>query len=245
MRLTSLCCRGLPGLLFCVTVVAFLATTRATADEPKPADPSASEILERMDKVYANCKSYRDSGVVKTLFIKGKSKRTVEKPFTTAFVRPDRFRFEFKEGSYKPRRYIIWFNGKDVRTWWDVGRRLEKPESLSFAVAGATGVSGGSAKTIPTLLLPDMVLGRRLTDITDPKRVENANLGKIECFRVEGMFADTPTTLWIDQKSYLVRQIDEKTTFDDFRTEDTTSYDPSIDDKITDEMLAFDAPVKI
>ncbi len=246
MRLKSLGCRELLGFLVCITLVAFLTKTRATADEPKPADPSASEILDRMAKVYSNCKSYRDSGVVKTLFITRKSKWTNEKPFTTAFVRPNQFRFEFKQGpSDKADRYIIWSNGKDVRTWWDLGRRLKKPESLDYALGVAMGVSARSSKTIPSLLMPEMDFETRLTDIDGAKRTGNAKLGEVDCFRIDGIYAEDPITVWIDRETYLVRQIDEKRVVNGVQTERTTTYDPSIDGPITDKMLAFDAPVDI
>jgi len=39
-----------------------------------------------------------------------------------------------------------------------------------------------------------------------------------------------------------VRQIDEQMKFDNFRTEQTTTYDPTIDKEITDKMLEFDPP---
>ena len=68
-----------------------------SVEQPKPADLSAKQIVERMAKAYTDCKSYRDSGIVKTLFVEKSGNRTVEKPFTTAFVRHDRFRFEYKE----------------------------------------------------------------------------------------------------------------------------------------------------
>ena len=58
---------------------------------------TAPQILDRMTEVYANCKSYRDSGVVKTLVIHPENwlrNRTTEGPFKTAFIRADRFRFE-------------------------------------------------------------------------------------------------------------------------------------------------------
>ena len=53
--------------------------------------------------------------------------------------------------------------------------------------------------------------------------------------------------LWIDKQSYLVRRIDERIKLDrikldGIRIERTTTYDPTIDDKITDEMLEFDPP---
>src|SRR5207249_4186630 len=72
---------------------------------------TADEIFAYMVQSYRNCTSYSDSGVVKTIFIMTNGRtRTVEQPFTTAFVRPDRFRFEFQEKSGRPdqsvRRYI-------------------------------------------------------------------------------------------------------------------------------------------
>ncbi len=64
-------------------------------DVHKLDSPTAAQILARMDKVYANCKSYRDTGVVKIVFAETDgSHHTVKRPFATAFVRPDRFRFE-------------------------------------------------------------------------------------------------------------------------------------------------------
>jgi outer membrane lipoprotein-sorting protein len=214
------------------------------ADEPKPQALKAQDVLDRMAKVYAGCKSYHDSGVVKTVFVQADGNRTVEKPFTTAFVRPDRFRFEYKEndGGGPERRYIVWRRGKEVQTWWDGKPGVEKPESLNLALAGATGVSGESAHTVPALLLPKEVEGRRLTDMTEAKRIADAKLDKVDCSRIEGKFAGRPTTLWIDQKSFLVRRIDAQMKFHDFRTETTTTYDPAIDEEIPDQKLEFDPP---
>ena len=215
-----------------------------SADEPKAQALKAEDVLDRMAKAYAGCKSYHDSGVVKTVFVQADGNRTVEKPFTTAFVRPDRFRFEYKEkdGGGPERRYIVWRNGKDVQTWWDVKQGVEKPKSLALALAGATGVSGSSAHTVPALLLAKEVEGRRLMDMTEAKRVEDAKLDKVDCFRIEGKFAGSPTTLWIDQKKFLVRRIDAQKKFDDFRTETTTTYDPAIDEEIPEKKLEFDPP---
>jgi hypothetical protein len=110
-------------------------------------------------------------------------------------------------------------------------------------VAWVTGVSDGSAHTVPALLLPNDVTGRRLTDIMEAKRVEDSKLGKVDCFRIEGDFVeDTPMTIWIDKKTFLVRRIDSQKKFDAFRTEETTSYDPVFDEEIPDKKLEFDPP---
>src|SRR5262245_14319430 len=78
-------------------LVAVLTGLPAGADEPKPDALKAQDVLDRMAKVYASCKSYGDTGIVTTVFVEATGNRTVEKPFKTAFVRPDRFRFEYAE----------------------------------------------------------------------------------------------------------------------------------------------------
>ena len=242
--------------LICAVVVPLLVGAAVVLlAMPKADAPFA--IIARMAKVYANCKSYQDSGVVTTVFFEDRGNRTVAKPFTTAFVRPDRFRFEFRDKvGTKQTRYIIcanrkerrtWWdvissNSMEVQTWWDVKPGIEKPASLGLAVGGAAGVSGLSSKTIPALLLPNK-LGGNLTVMTDPKRVEDGTLSKVECFRIEGKYGSQPFTVWIDKKSYLLRRIDERTAFDKFRTEQTTTYDPTINKNVAGRLLEFDPPV--
>lgn len=230
-------------MLLTCSLVAGAAIWSENADAALPEDLNAENLLQRVAEVYVGCRSYRDSGVVKTIFITANRNRTVEKPFTTAFVRPDRFRFEYKEkkDDGEEYRYIVWREGKKVQTWWDIRPGVEMEQSLGLALAGATGVSGGSAHTVPALLLPKEVGGRLLTDLTEAKRIEDAKLGKVECYRVQGKYGKNRTTLWID-KDFLVRRIDAQTEFDDFRTEETTTYDPAINVEIPDKMLQFDPP---
>jgi outer membrane lipoprotein-sorting protein len=228
----------------CILLVVSAATS-AVKGQRMPEAPTAQHILDRASKAYANFRTYRDSGSVKTTFIRADGKWTEKKVFVTAFVRPDRLRFEYKEKRGEDElRYIVWRQGKDVRTWWDVKPGIEKPVSLGLALAGATGVSGGSAHTVPALLLPSEVGGRRLTDMAGVSRIEDAKLGEADCFRVKGNYAGTPITLWIEKKAFLVLRIDSQNQFDDFRTEGTTVYEPVVDSEITDEMLMFDPPEK-
>ena len=115
-------------------------------------------------------------------------------------------------------------------------------ESLGLAVAGATGVSGGSAHNIPSLLLPKEVGGRKLTDVADTKRISDAMINETPCYRIRGTYADDPITIWIDQETHLVRRIDTQSEFDDFTTEETTVYDPVIDKAVDPRVLEYDAP---
>jgi outer membrane lipoprotein-sorting protein len=229
---------GLAGLTTSTLQQAAPSVARAEQESLK-----ADQILERMETVYSTCKSYCDTGVVKTTFIKSDRNWTEERPFTTAFVRPDQFRYEFKCRKLfgNVSRYLIWRKGDDVRTWWDVRPGVEST-SLDLAIAGATGVSGGSAHSIPRLLLPKEIDGRKATTIQNAKRIEDATLEGVECYRISGTVGDSPTTLWIDKQSFLLIQIEEQTRFEDFRTEETTTYKPVVNGEVPEDLLLFDPP---
>jgi hypothetical protein len=204
---------------------------------------TAQQILDRVSKAYADCRTYRDSGSVRTVFIDGDGRRTVKKVFATAFVRPERFRFEYSEKRDEDDlRYIVWRQGNEVRSWWDLKPGIEDEPSLGLALAGATGVSSGSAHTVPALLLPGEVGGRRLTSIADATRIGDAELDEAECFRVTGEYCGSSVTIWIEKKTFLVRRIDSERHFDTFRTEETTLYEPSLDGEISDDILTFKPP---
>jgi len=205
------------------------------------ADKSAQQILDQMAETYRNCKSYRDAGVVKTVFIKDGGKRTTEKTFQTAFVRPDQFRYEYRDWmGGKEKRYVIWRNGDDVKTWWDIKPQVERPESLHRALHAAVGVSGNSSLTIPALLLRNEVDGGLLTALAEVKRLENDMIENADCFRLEGTYAErVAVTVWVDAKTFLVRRIDERMPVKDFRTETTTTYEPAINVQIPAEELEF------
>lgn len=259
-------------LLLSGGLLAKLGLVRCEAKEAEQ-QFSAAEILQKTAETYKNCKSYQDTGNVVTVFHQAKKTRSSERPFSTAFVRPGRFRFEYKDSfdGIKWYRHIICANGNDVQRWWDIRPGLERPASLAMALAGATGVSGGSAHTIPTLLMPDEITGLRLTDLSELKRLDDGRVAKADCYRIQGQLVipenpaererhrreiqkiigrpaesakNGPTIVWIEKKSLLVRRIDQQTQFDSFRTESTTTYDPFINEPVPERKLEFDPPEK-
>jgi len=76
----------------------------------------------------------------------------------------------------------------------------------------------------------------------DLKRIDDAKLFNVDCYRVEGKYIDSMHTLWLDKETFLLRRIDSPREFPTFRTESTTTYDPVVDGEITDQMLIFDPP---
>lgn len=121
---------------------------------------SARDLLKEVASRYRAMDSYADSGFVQELD-RPKSSPT---SFETAFRRPADFKFRFSSRHpYRPNRYLISHSqvGLDAGNpycWsqhYNSPAELEQEESLLMAVAGATGVSRGSAFTIWSLLFRD------------------------------------------------------------------------------------------
>ena len=152
------------------------------------AERSGGAILDEMLNTYAECKSYSDSGsaITKTVTkgAKGKSGDQVdEKPFTTAFVRPGRLRFEYKDLSGivdgKPTRYILWTDGDEVKVWQRGQSQVQKKGSLEMAIGGFTGISGRSAATVPSMLM-----GFNWGEPAWARRTANARIGHARWIRL-------------------------------------------------------------
>jgi hypothetical protein len=120
---------------------------------------SSSALLRRILQTNASLRRYADRGSVRELF----GGRRVAVTFRTAFRRPAWLRFEFQSPHpYKPlassiSRSVVGSDSLGPYFWsshYGNSPTLEREESLLMAVAGATGISRGSAHNIATLLLP-------------------------------------------------------------------------------------------
>jgi outer membrane lipoprotein-sorting protein len=192
-----------------------------------------------MAEAYASCASYRDSGVATTKITDGP---IMQRPFKTAFVRPDRLRFEFSQWMPLSKMvWVVWCEGAVVRTWSSV-TGWKRPASLGLGLAEATGVSGGTAQTVPKLLLPGEVSGVALTDLANVERIADADVGAARCYCLRGRLADFTMTLWIDQKTYLLLRLERVTQSDSLDAEEVTTYEPEMNILISDAELEFIPP---
>ena len=81
------------SLLIVFTVLSAMALSKTGAAGQLHLDGlSAKDIIKHMNHAYGTSNSYSDSGVVQIVFINVDGRRTVEKSFKTAFIRPNRFR---------------------------------------------------------------------------------------------------------------------------------------------------------
>lgn len=161
------------------------------------------------------------------------------RPFHTAFVRPDEFRFQY-DNPTPDKPYIIWGKAGKVSTWWHARPGVEKAASLDSATAAATGVSSASAHTIPSLLMPDRLTGAKLSAMRDLIRLPDDTVGGTSCFKLEGKygFGNQPMTVWLEKATFLVRRLGEGTGL----AKSTTDYSPEVNVEIPAKELEVNAP---
>ena len=144
---------------------------------------NAVDLLHNMVRQYAALDSYRDTGYVTRISLPSGGVNRLF--FSTLYQQPSLFRFTFfRRHPYPPLAHILTehtagFDGIEayvLRKGPGDSRALKGVErSLKSAIAGATGISSGSAHTIVRLLLADMdglsVIGSHQTRTSNPDAV--------------------------------------------------------------------------
>jgi len=233
--------------------ISSFATTVFSAEDSNPVLKSdtltAKSIIMQMANTYKNCKSYLDSGTVKTTFFMKKGPYIDKISFTTAFMRPGQFRFAYSSRSPKPKakieHHIILVKNKEILVWNSAKPGIEKETSLSDAIADITGKSGGASQTVPVLIGASAVGGRSLADLHQAKRIEDSIQDGVMCYRIQGKRMPSSTsfvTLWISKKTFLIHRIESSQKFTDFRTETVKTYKPQINVVIYKSELELNAP---
>jgi hypothetical protein len=238
----KLCLRPVTVPLSIAITVADATTTHEPSAKSAEEPESAKEIVKALLATYRELKSYQDTGVVTTVFHRGDDEiHTTERPFQIAWVSPDRFRFEYSDRSIlgKENRYVIWMNGKLVSSHWTLKNGPKIEQGLARALAGAVGVSGGSASLIPSLLMPDTVPWGPVSRLEELQRVEDQDLDGHPCRRVKGKLEQSTYTLWIDRESMILRRVDIQTPLKDFIAETEITLEPKVNEPVAEEDLEF------
>jgi hypothetical protein len=219
---------------------------RAEAQVAPAIKPSAEAIISRVAKTYADARSYSDEGEVTLVFTDATTQRTQGKPFSTRFVRPRLFRFEFTERDFfnQPKHYVIWSDAAPDRTktWWTIKPNIEE-HPLDLAVGAAAGVSSRSSHTIPRLLMPGVVQGQSLIDLKGLRLAGEDIVDGALCDKIEGT---TPRgdleTVWIDETTNLVRKVAGTIKIPGATVEQTTVYRPRLNIEIAPKEFDFTPP---
>jgi hypothetical protein len=250
---------NLPAALLVPLGMALLLSCSAQEilpDEATSESPSSMEVLSKVGEVYRNLTAYRDEGTAVTKFERTVAAHATERHFTTAYLSPGQFRFEFTEArvAQGSSQYVVWKNGEEVKSWWTLRPEVKRHENLDSAIAGATGVSGGTAYTIPSILIKEAAWkGGTWISSAGSYRIDDGVERGVTCFRIQRLTStqavkhggmETPATkgketYWISKDAFLLLRIDSETDFGSFLARGTVQYFPTINSPLPATALEF------
>jgi outer membrane lipoprotein-sorting protein len=174
--------------------------------------PDAKRILNNMFRAYSRLASYRDEGILVTTNDEPTGGTIEKMPFKTFFKRPNLFRFEWTEyGITKLGRvYLIWCNGKEAFTYWEPDR-YEKNESLSSAIAGATGVSSGAASNVSVFLMPEKYWSSPLQRLVNVSLLGEDVFEGVRCYHIKAAEGEDLVELWVGKTDFLLHKLRQET----------------------------------
>jgi outer membrane lipoprotein-sorting protein len=223
-------------LTLCLLFLLVASIVCAQQNEPR----SAREILDKMVSVYASCSSYADKGESKEVFLNNRHETL--RPFSTAFVRPSQFRFEFEEISEtRSTNYVVWQDSASIKSWWSIRPEVRFFETLDLALAGAAGVSRGASIQVPSMLFGDLHDTHRIQNLSQLALIGEEKVGGKVTYKITGLdWRGNQVTVWIEKESFLLLK-----TFEIVKpanspgAEQTTTYKPQLNLPIPPDKLAF------
>jgi outer membrane lipoprotein-sorting protein len=174
---------------------------------------TAKSIVRKMAAQYATASSYQDTGVVMDVKGEAASQSEIVIKFKTYFAHPHFFRFEWTARNIvtsEEQLSVIWNDGKQTFAYysWD-DPAVEEKEDIGSGVAGATGVSRGSAHTVPALLMKE-ISGFRLIEMSKLSVLGEERFEGEDCYVVRGYHPfNFPIDMWISKRDFLLRKTKE------------------------------------
>lgn len=173
---------------------------------------SARECLSAVAAHYATLRSYSDEGIVR----RRARNAAPDCWFNTRFAH-GKFRFQFTTPHpYRKLRHVlsecvVGTDGVTPYFWsrhYSGAPMLDREERIEMVVAGATGISRGSAHTIGALLLKDVGGFSTFRDLRRPRFRQMQDWDGVPCYRISGLHPfGHRYTLWIGQHDLLLRRI--------------------------------------
>ncbi len=172
-------------------------------------DLSAADILKRAAAKYAALTSYSDEGTtVATLGTLTASSYT----FTINLARTNLYQIVWRKADefYIPKG-VVWSAGDGNFLWMGKNFKPQKQPSMELALAGATGISGGAAASIPGTFFK-MKWGNQLGAASaDTKSKPDEKIGDVDCYVLTHGTGGRTNILWIGKQDFLIHQVENDT----------------------------------
>jgi outer membrane lipoprotein-sorting protein len=227
-------------------VVAILSCGLPAMAQPKRTT-DVTRILNNMLSKYSRLASYQDEGILVTTIDEPTGGKIEKMPFKTFFKRPNLFRFEWTDFGITKlgRTKLIWFNGKEAFTYWEPDS-YEKEESLSLAVAGATGVSYGTVHTISDLTMQEEFGASILKRLKKASLLGEEVFEGVRCYRIKGTDMDEALELWVGKTDLLLRKLRRESKHDDeIWIKEETRRKIQVDQSIPELVFNYTPPIAL
>ncbi len=169
---------------------------------------SPGDIFKKAGEAYAALTSYTDQGTtVATL-----NGLTITTNFTIKLARPNLYCIEWvqtNDSAYatttmKPQS--VWSTG-DGDFLDMLGQGPKKQKNQEMALAGATGISGGAAATVPGAFFKSNWGNQLTVSARNDKQQADEKVGDVDCYVFAGSLKGSTSTIWIGKQDFLIHQV--------------------------------------
>jgi outer membrane lipoprotein-sorting protein len=178
----------------------------------------AADIIKRAQAKYASLTNYSDEGrSIATI-----DGMTITTEFTIRLAQTNLYRIEWQQNrvssfsAIKTKAQAVWSAGEG--DFLELGSGAIRQVGLEMALAGATGISGGAADTIPGIFFK-LNWGNQFGDsVLSEKQQADEKVGDVDCYVFTSDSKGPTRTLWIGRQDFLIHQVRTVTSAEAMKT---------------------------
>ncbi len=171
------------------------------------AEPTADEVLKKVAEKYKTIETYKAEGTVFTHADADGRKMVLKTSFTMLLKKPNLYLISWSQTGLIPQSGAVWSDGTQPYLYIGVTNTYAKMDSDEMALAGATGISGGTAHTVPSLFLPVFTQPAELSRLKDPQIEKSELVEGDDCYVIGGASPfSAKETFWISKANHLIRK---------------------------------------
>ena len=188
-----------------IAMTVLLLCTNGFGDDTTPHD-----VMRKVAAAYQAMKTYKAEGIITFRSDSGGPPKKTETSFSILLKKPNLYLITWTQKASLPMfsmsvSGVVWSDG--TQPYLCLMHKCRKISSDEMALAGATGVSGGAANTIPSLFLSTMEQPGWLAGLRDPKFQKSEKVGEEDCYVIEdSSVGSVKVTLWVSKRDYLIRK---------------------------------------
>ena len=170
-------------------------------------EPAADEVLKKVAEKYRTMETYKAEGTIHMDADTAGRKLQLETSFSMLLKKPNLYLISWTQTGIVPQSGTVWSDGTQPYLYMGATNAYAKMNSDEMALAGATGISGGAAFTIPSMFLPVFTNPAELTRLNDPQIEKSEVIEEDDCYVIAGSSPlSAKESFWISKESHLIRK---------------------------------------